>query len=203
MRNEFVSRSPSLFYNKQSIPQQRSIQTDAVSYSGRSHSSVKKTVKQLIDKGELAMFDLTVADIISNKPDQTVVVTSPQETVFNAIKKMSEEKVGALVVVDSEMKPIGVISERDYLNKVVLKGLSSKSSLVKDIMTNDVYTAKPTISAARCMSTMTKGRFRHIPVVDDDGALLGIISIGDLVKHVIDQQKMTIQHLQGYIQGTY
>lgn len=178
--------------------------TDSIGLSDSSHSSVKRTIQSLKEKGEVTMFDVQVGDIIASKPDQSIVVISPNSTVFDAVKTMSDCKVGALVVTDPITKrPLGMISERDYLNKVVLKGLSSKTTMVNDIMTKDIITTSPTVSAIKCMDIMTKGRFRHIPVVDEKGALLGLISIGDLVKHVLDQQAVTIQHLKSYIERTY
>jgi len=184
------------------VPNRTALHTDSVSFSASSHGSVRKTVEQLKDKGEVPMFDVQVGDIIASKPDQRVVVISPTSTVFEAVKLMSESKVGALIVAHNK-KPVGVISERDYLNKVVIHGLSSKTTHVQDIMTKDIVTTPTNISAAKCMDIMTKGRFRHIPVVDDRGQILGIVSIGDLVKHVLDQQKVTIQHLKDYIERTY
>jgi len=188
------------------ISEKKPIHTDAVSYSDRSHASVKRTIEQLLDKGEVPMFDVNVGDIISSKADKRVATIFPDSTVFDAIKVMSEQKVGALLVIDANNKPIGVFSERDYMNKIALKGLSSKTTLVQDVMTKDIFTTKPNVSAAKCMSHMTKGRFRRmldIPVVDNSGTLLGIVSIGDLVKHVLDQQKVTIEHLKEYIMRTY
>jgi len=169
-----------------------------------SERSVKKTIESLKDKGEVPMFDVQVGDIIASKPDRRVVTISQNDTVYDAVKTMSTSKVGALVVVDPQnKKPIGIISERDYLNKVVIHGLSSKNTQVKDIMTKDIITTRPNVSASKCMDMITRGRFRHIPVVNEGGSLIGLISIGDLVKHVLDQQKVTIDHLTKYIEGSY
>jgi len=184
-------------------PFSRGIKTGAVSYGEGSHASVKKTLDALLDKGESALFDVKISDIIEAKPDKRVASITADETVFNAIKVMSEQKVGALVVVDKQNTPVGIITERDYLNKLAIKGLSSRTTHVKDVMTKNISTTQPSTAAAKCMDMMTQGRFRHIPVVDDSGSLVGIISIGDLVKHVLDQQKFTIRELREYIQRSY
>jgi len=186
------------------VPLATPLRTDSLGTSDAGHSSIKKTINAIKEKGETALYDVQVGDIIASKADQRIVVTTPTSTVFDAIKLMSDCKVGALVVTDPiSRKPLGVISERDYLNKVVLKGLSSKSTLVEDIMTSDIITTRPNTSASRCMDLMTRGRFRHIPVVDDKGGLIGLISIGDLVKHVLDQQAVTIRHMKEYIERSY
>jgi len=153
---------------------------------------------------EVVIFqDVKVEHILANKATHVVVTVSPKETVYEAIKKMSDLKVGALVVTNNEDKPIGMISERDYMTKIALKGLSSKHAPVQDIMTVKVQTTSPKTGASECMKLMTNGRFRHIPVVDDKGKMIGIISIGDLVKYVMDQQKETIHYLKQYIERTY
>jgi len=185
------------------VPMATPLKTDAIGVSDSGHSSVKRTIKAIKDKS-VELYDVQVGDIIASKRDHRIVVITPNSTVFDAIKLMSDCKVGALVVTDPVSKvPLGIISERDYLNKIVLKGLSSKSTLVKDIMTSDIITTRANVSASKCMDLMTKGRFRHIPVVDDKGALIGLVSIGDLVKHVLDQQALTIEHMRAYIERTY
>jgi len=159
--------------------------------------------KSLPDTEDLVIFeDVSVRQILSNKPSNNVVTSSPNDTVYEAISKMAELKVGALVVTEAH-KPIGIISERDYMTKIALKGLSSKKVHVKDIMTKNIRTISPDIGASECMKMMTNGRFRHIPVVDENQTMLGIISIGDLVKYVMDQQKDTIHYLKQYIERTY
>jgi len=152
---------------------------------------------------DLVVFkDISVAHILASKKRQEVATVSKTDTVYDAIKKMNEIKVGALVVVDNGI-PVGMISERDYLNKVVLKGHSSKAITVNDIMTRDVVTILDSVTAGECMHMMTEGRFRHIPVVGADKKMIGIVSIGDMVKSVIDQQKETINYLRDYIERTY
>ena len=141
-----------------------------------------KLVKQLLDtKGR---------DILSISPDASVL---------DAIKLMAEKAVGALVVMqDSALA--GVVTERDYARKVILKGRSSKSTLVSEIMTPKVITTTGDSTVQECMNLMTDRRIRHLPVVDGE-TVIGIISIGDLVKAVIADQKAEIEHLEHYISG--
>lgn len=141
-----------------------------------------KTVKQILDvKGH---------DVWSINPDTSV---------FDAIKMMAEKEVGALLVTDGG-KPVGIISERDYARKVILKGRSSQETLIKDIMTTAVIYAHPDQSIEECMGLMTEKRIRHLPVIDGE-QLLGLISIGDLVKAIIAEQQGMIEQLEHYISG--
>lgn len=126
---------------------------------------------------------------------------SPTVTVFEAIKTMAENNVGALPVVEND-RLVGMISERDYTRKVMLKGRSSKDTPVGDIMTRDVVTVSPDQSVSECMSIITENRVRHLPVLDGT-QLVGIISIGDLVRWTIATQRMTIEQLESYISGGY
>lgn len=122
-----------------------------------------------------------------------------EATVLDALRLMAEKQVGALVVVDGT-KPVGVISERDYARKVILHGRASPSTLVKEIMTSPVVFTHPDQPIEECMAIMTDKRIRHLPVMDE-GKLAGIISIGDLVKTIIAEQKFTIEQLERYIMG--
>ena len=141
-----------------------------------------KLVKQLLDmKGH---------DILSISPDASVL---------DAIKVMGEKAVGALVVLQDGALA-GVVTERDYARKVILKGRSSKSTLVSEIMTAKVITTTGDNSVEECMNMMSDRRIRHLPVVDGE-TVVGIISIGDLVKAVIADQKAEIEHLEHYISG--
>jgi CBS domain-containing protein len=142
----------------------------------------------------------TVKQILSEKGHE-VWSTSPDTTVFDALKFMSDKSVGALVVLD-DLEVVGVFSERDYARKVMLKGKSSKKLPVKEIMTRRVVCVKPGNTTEECMALMTDKHIRHLPVVDGD-ELVGIISIGDVVKAIISQQELVIEQLESYITGAY
>ena len=121
----------------------------------------------------------------------------PEVSVYDAIAKMAQEEVGALVVLEGESL-VGLVSERDYARKVVLQGRSSRDTKIKDIMTTRVAYARPDQSVEDCMAMMTEKHIRHLPVMDGD-KLLGVISIGDLVKYIIEEQKHVIEQLEQYI----
>jgi len=121
----------------------------------------------------------------------------PNASVFDAIAMMADKEVGALVVMEAD-RLVGVVTERDYARKVVLQGRSSKGTKVKDIMTSRVAYARPDQSVEECMAVMTEKRIRHLPVMDGE-KLLGIISIGDLVKAIIEEQQHVIEQLEQYI----
>ena len=123
----------------------------------------------------------------------------PEAPVLDAIRLMAEAHVGAVLVMDGPQL-VGILSERDYARKVVLQGRSSADTPVRDIMTSRVVTATPEDSSDRCMQAMTDHRIRHLPVVDGDD-VVGVISIGDLVKAVIEDQKAELDSLQRYIAG--
>jgi len=142
----------------------------------------------------------TVRDILQNKGGE-VWTTSPKHTVYQAIGLMGEQNIGALVVVEGA-EVIGVISERDYSRKVVLKGRSSRDTLVGEILARPAITVQSVDHIEKCMQLMTSHRIRHLPVVDD-GQLVGLISIGDVVSWVMHSQRHTILQLQGYITGDY
>jgi len=121
----------------------------------------------------------------------------PELSVYDAIAMMAQQEVGALVVLDGETL-VGVVSERDYARKVVLQGRSSRDTKIKDIMTTRVAFARPDQSVEDCMAMMTDKRIRHLPIMDGD-KLLGVISIGDLVKSIIEEQQHVIEQLEQYI----
>ena len=126
---------------------------------------------------------------------------APNATVFDAIQLMADKNVGALPVLENG-RLLGIVSERDYTRKVILKGKSSKDTPVRDIMTPKPITADPGDSVSGCMRVMTDNRIRHLPVLEED-KMVGMVSIGDLVKRVISAQTATIENLDRYITGDY
>ena len=141
----------------------------------------------------------TVAQILKSKPDGVVHTTTPSASVFDAVKLMAEKNIGALLVKEGE-RIVGVVTERDYARKIILMARSSKDTPVRDIMTADVMFVQPDRTSEECMALMTENRLRHLPVLDQ-GKLVGLVSIGDLVKDVISEQKFIIQQLEQYIAG--
>lgn len=142
----------------------------------------------------------TVYDILHNKSGE-ICTTSPDDTVYDALRQMGEKNIGALVVMD-RAEVIGVLSERDYSRKVVLQGRTSRDTRVREIISSPAITVRSRESIEKCMQLMTANRIRHLPVLDD-GRLVGVISMGDLVSWVMQSQRHTIEQLQGYISGDY
>lgn len=142
---------------------------------------------------------ITVKDILRAKGGDIISVT-PDVTVYEALKVMADKNVGALVVLDGEAVA-GILSERDYARKVILHGKSSKDLRVGEIMTTRVYYMSPEQGVHECMARMTDKRVRHLPVLEG-GRLVGIISIGDVVKAIIADHESTIKLLEEYITGT-
>ena len=138
----------------------------------------------------------TVKEILQAKP-QKVLSISPDASVLDALKLMAEKEVGALVVLEGQ-RLAGIFSERDYARKVILHGKSSKDTAVREIMTPKVVCVKPEQSVEECMALMTDKRVRHLPVLQDK-IVIGVISIGDVVKEVISEQKFMIEQLEHYI----
>ncbi|HEY5572455.1 MAG TPA: CBS domain-containing protein [Anaerolineales bacterium] len=138
------------------------------------------TVKQLLDiKG------------------RNILSISPNDSVYSAVERMSENNIGALLVIENGQL-VGILSERDYARKVILKGKSSKNTLIREIMTPDVLCVSPETTVDECLALLTESRVRHLPVTDG-GKLMGIVSIGDLVKQIISDKEFTIQQLEHYI----
>lgn len=124
---------------------------------------------------------------------------SPDIMVIEALRIMDSKNVGAILVMENN-KLIGIFSERDYARKVVLKGKASDTTTIREIMTGNVFTVKSTTSVDECMNIMNEKNFRHLPVVEDE-KVLGLISVGDLIRFVIEEQKNIIKNLEGYISG--
>jgi len=141
-----------------------------------------------------------VSEILENKGGMVLSV-SADETVFTAISLMAQVNVGA-VLVQKDDTISGIFTERDYLQKIALKSLSSKETPIGEVMTTPVISADPNDSVQHCMETMTTCHCRHLPVVED-GKLLGIVSIGDLVKKLLDEKQSEVEKLSQYITGTY
>lgn len=140
-----------------------------------------------------------VRNILQGKPNSAIFV-SPDVTVFEALELMFEKNIGSLLVMEQDQF-IGIFTERDYARKVILKGKSSKNIKIKEIMTENALTVCSDTTIEECMWLMTNKFIRHLPVIDD-GKLTGIISIGDVVKYIIEEQKFIIGNLEHYITGS-
>ena len=141
----------------------------------------------------------TVAQILGSKPDQAVYTMEPSVSAHEAVRLMAEKNIGALVVVENG-KIVGLVSERDYARKLVLMARSPMDTLLGDIMSSPVMYVRPHQTSDECMALMTQNRLRHLPVMDHD-RLIGLISIGDLVKATISEQQFIIEQLEHYIIG--
>lgn len=141
---------------------------------------------------------VTVRQILKNKGSQAWS-TEPQVTVYAALQLMAEKDIGALLVLE-DGKLVGIFSERDYARKVILHGKTSAETRVSEIMTSGVVTVGPDQTIGECMALMTEKRFRHLPVVEGN-RVLGVVSIGDVVKAIISDQQFVISQLEGYITG--
>jgi CBS domain-containing protein len=143
---------------------------------------------------------MKVRDILNDK-GELIYSIEPNSTVFEAIAEMEDKNIGSLLVMEED-DLLGIITERDYRSKVILRGRTSKTTRVEEIMTSDVHVVSPDKSVEECMAIMTERKFRHLPVIENS-KVMGVISIGDLVKTIISKQKIEIDNLTSYISGTY
>jgi CBS domain-containing protein len=141
----------------------------------------------------------TIHTILNNKKSQEVWSVSPQDTVLEAVTQMAKLGIGALLVMEGD-RLVGIVSERDYARKIILQGRRSAETPVAEIMTREVITGSPEMTAQQGLALMTEKFFRHLPVLED-GRVIGLVSIGDLVKVVIADQQAVIEELERYVTG--
>lgn len=139
----------------------------------------------------------TIRQILAHKPDLYSI--DPDATVLDALRKMEEKNIGALLVMKANAL-VGIFSERDYARRMVLQGRTSKDTPVREVMTTDVFVITPDATAGECMVHMTDRHIRHLPVLEGE-RLVGVISIGDVVRAVIEDMRFTIRQLEGYVQS--
>jgi len=142
----------------------------------------------------------TAAQILNSKPDKNIYTTTPAAFAFDAVRLMAEKGIGALIVMENDAI-VGIVSERDYARKIDLRSRSAVDTRVREIMTSAVMYVRPSHTSEECMVLMTQNRLRHLPVMEH-GKLIGLVSIGDLVKDVISEQKFIIEQLEHYITGS-
>jgi signal-transduction protein with cAMP-binding, CBS, and nucleotidyltransferase domain len=142
----------------------------------------------------------TIRDVLDRKGDSVLTIEG-QTSVFDAIRSISNANVGAIVIQDGE-QPSGIFTERDYLRKITLEGRSSRETAVAEVMSSPLFTVEPKDNTRSAMETMTEKRCRHLVVVDN-GKMVGIVSLGDLVKHLLLQKEEEVEQLSSYISGNY
>lgn len=141
----------------------------------------------------------TLQQLLNNKKHKEVISIAPHRPVFDALVVLAEYKIGALVILEGD-KLVGIFSERDYAREIVLKGKSSKTTAISDVMSSNVVTVKPSDTVEQAMSIMSEKHIRHLPVLEGN-KVVGMLSIGDLVKETIDYQQRLIKQLESYITG--
>jgi CBS domain-containing protein len=139
----------------------------------------------------------SVKNILNNKKIKTILSVLPSATVFEALEVMSVHNIGALLVMENN-KLVGIFSERDYARKGIVQGRSAKTTTIGEVMTPNVYTVESKMTSKDCMEIMNARKFRHLPVVDD-GSVIGVLSVGDIVGAILDEQKEHIKYLESYI----
>ncbi|NND71196.1 MAG: CBS domain-containing protein [Rhodothermales bacterium] len=143
----------------------------------------------------------TISEILRDKGNWVLTI-GPDATVFDAISEMESKRVGAIVVLDDSGNMKGIFTERDYLRRIVLRGRTSKTTKMSEVMTEKVFCVTPSYTVGECMATMTDKKLRHLPVVDE-GNLVGIISIGDCVKKISQEAQAQVKFLTDYVTGRY
>ena len=144
----------------------------------------------------------TVRDILMSKGEKFYSTTG-DALVIDAVKEMVKYNIGSLIIIDEMERPVGIVTERDYMEKVIVRGRSSKSTLVREIMSEKEFTyVTPSAGLAECMEKMASKRIRHVPVIEK-GSVLGMLSVGDIVRELVSEHKRRAEHLQSYIDGSY
>jgi len=154
------------------------------------------------ENGDTSMKMSTPVGHLLLKKGGEIVTIDADDTVYNAVKTMDDKAIGSLLILDDTAKLTGIFSERDCFRKVVLEGKPSREVKVGEVMTSKVIYVSPDNTVDECMNIMTEKRIRHLPVIDDKDKILGVISSGDLVKHVASEEDFLIQNLEKYIQGS-
>lgn len=143
----------------------------------------------------------TVKQLLKAK-DNTIFTTSPNSSVYSGLELMAKNNIGALLITEND-RLVGIFSERDYARNVFLKGKSSKGTSIGEVMVRNVIYVTLGDDVEQCMALMTEKRIRHLPVLENERKLVGVVSIGDVVKQIISEQEFTIRELEKYIQGSY